>query len=574
MRWSRLFIPTLRDAPSDAEVVSHKLLLRAGYVRQLSAGLYVYLYLAKRSLLKIERIIREEMDAIGAQEVYTPELHPAEIWQESGRWDVMGHDMFRLKDRWGRELCLGMTEEEVMTWLARGELRSYKQLPQIWYQIQAKFRDEPRPKSGLMRVRRFTMKDSYTFDIDRAGLDVAYEKHYGAYCRIFDRCGLEYLPVEAHSGSMGGSESHEFMVPSDAGEDWVIECEASGYRANLDMAVTRAQAPAAPDPEGDQAPEDFQTAGKKTIDEVAEFDGSPATSHIKTLVMMADGKPLMVLLRGDHSLSETKLGAIVEAKELRPAHPPEIEEALGAEPGSLGPVGVSNMQIIADSALEGRRNMIAGANKNDYHLRNVTAGRDFEARFADVREAEDGDLDVASGEPVRKRKAIEVGHIFKLGYKYAEAMGLRVLDENGKEVTPIMGSYGIGLERVLTGVIEQNNDERGMSLPVAIAPFEVVVTPINLKNDEQREAAETVYAALRSGGVDVLFDDRAERAGVKFKDAELIGIPFRVTIGKRVTEGMVELSQRSTGESVDVKLEEIAGVVRERIEAARPQPTQ
>ena len=578
MRWSRLFIPTLRDAPSDAEVVSHKLLLRAGYVRQLSAGLYVYLYLAKRSLLKIERIIREEMDAIGAQEVYTPELHPAEIWQESGRWDVMGHDMFRLKDRWGRELCLGMTEEEVMTWLARGELRSYKQLPQIWYQIQAKFRDEPRPKSGLMRMRRFTMKDSYTFDIDRAGLDVAYEKHYGAYCRIFDRCGLEYLPVEAHSGSMGGSESHEFMVPSDAGEDWVIECEASGYRANLDMAVTRAQAPAAPDPDldpdGDQAPEEFHTAGKRTIDEVAEFDGSPVTSHIKTLVMMADGKPLMVLLRGDHSLSETKLGAIVEAKELRPAHPPEIEEALGAEPGSLGPVGVSNMQIIADSTLEGRRNMIAGANKNDYHLRNVTAGRDFEARFADVRQAEDGDLDVVSGEPVRKRKAIEVGHIFKLGYKYAEAMGLRVLDENGKEVTPIMGSYGIGLERVLTGVIEQNNDERGMSLPVAIAPFEVVVTPINLKDDEQREAAETVYAALRSDGVDVLFDDRAERAGVKFKDAELIGIPFRVTVGKRVTEGMVELSERSTGESVDVKLEEIAGVVRGRIEAARPQPTQ
>jgi prolyl-tRNA synthetase len=574
MRWSRLFIPTLRDAPSDAEVVSHKLLLRAGYVRQLSAGLYVYLYLAKRSLLKIERIIREEMDAIGAQEVYTPELHPAEIWQESGRWDVMGHDMFRLKDRWGRELCLGMTEEEVMTWLARGELRSYKQLPQIWYQIQAKFRDEPRPKSGLMRVRRFTMKDSYTFDIDRAGLDVAYEKHYGAYCRIFDRCGLEYLPVEAHSGSMGGSESHEFMVPSDAGEDWVIECEASGYRANLDMAVTRAQAPAASDPDGDQAPEEFHTAGKRTIDEVAEFDGSPVTSHIKTLVMMADGKPLIVLLRGDHSLSETKLGAIVEAKELRPAHPPEIEEALGAEPGSLGPVGVSNMPIIADSALEGRRNMIAGANKNDYHLRNVTAGRDFEARFADVREAEDGDLDVVSGEPVRKRKAIEVGHIFKLGYKYAEAMGLRVLDENGKEVTPIMGSYGIGLERILTGVIEQNNDERGMSLPVAIAPFEVVVTPINLKADEQREAAETVYEALRSDGVDVLFDDRAERAGVKFKDAELIGIPFRVTVGKRVTEGMVELSERSTGESVDVKLEEIAGVVRGRIEAARPQPTQ
>ncbi len=573
MRWSRLFIPTLRDVPSDAEVVSHKLLLRAGYVRQLSAGLYCYLYLAKRSLLKIERIIREEMDAIGAQEVYTPELHPAEIWQESGRWDVMGHDMFRLKDRWGRELCLGMTEEEVMTWMARGELRSYKQLPQIWYQIQAKFRDEPRPKSGLMRVRRFTMKDSYTFDIDEAGLDVAFHKHYDAYCRIFERCGLEYFPVDAHSGSMGGSESIEFVLPSDAGEDWVVECAASGYRATLEKAVTLVREPETADPEDAEAPEEFHTPDKKTIEDVAEFDGSPSTSHIKTLVLVADEKPLMVLLRGDHSLSETKLGAVVQAAEIRPAHPQEIEKWLGADAGSLGPVGVSAMEIIADSALEGRRSMIAGANKNDYHLRNVTPGRDFTARFADVREAEDGDLDVESGQPVRKLKAIEVGHIFKLGRRYAHKMGLRVLDENGKEVTPIMGSYGIGLERILTGAIEQNNDERGMSLPVAIAPFEVVVTPINLKNDEQREAAETIYEALRSDSVDVLFDDRAERAGVKFKDAELIGIPFRITIGKRITEGMVELSERSTGESVDVKLEEIASVLRGRIEAARPLPT-
>ncbi len=570
MRWSRLFIPTLREAPADAEVVSHKLLLRAGYVRQLAAGFYCYLYLAKRSLLKIERIVREEMDAIGAQEVYTPEVHPAELWQKSGRWEVMGDDLFRLKDRWGRSLCLGMTEEEVMTWIARGELRSYKQLPQIWYQIQPKFRDELRPKSGLMRVRRFTMKDSYTFDIDRAGLDRAYDKHYAAYCRIFDRCGLEYLPVEAHSGAMGGSESHEFMVPSEAGEDWVIECAASGYRASLEKAVTRAREPETPDPAGGGLPEEFRTPGRKTIEEVAAFDGSPVTAHIKTLILVAADKPLMALLRGDHSLSETKLQAAVGADDLRPAHPHEMREWLGADAGSLGPVGVSNMRILADSALAGRRNMIAGANKDDYHLRNVTPGRDFEARFADIREAEDGDTDIASGRPVRRRKAIEVGHIFKLGRKYAETLGLRVLDANGKEVTPIMGSYGIGLERVLTGAIEQNHDDRGMALPVSIAPFEAVVTPVNMKNEEQRKAAETIYAALRNEGVDALYDDRAERAGVKFKDAELIGIPFRVTVGKRIADGAVDLSQRSTGESVGVKLEEVASVLRRRVEAARP----
>lgn len=575
MRWSRLFIPTLREAPADAEVASHKLLLRAGYVRQLAAGFYCYLYLAKRSLLKIERIVREEMDAIGAQEIYTPEVHPAELWQESGRWDAMGDDMFRLKDRWGRSLCLGMTEEEVVAWIARGELRSYKQLPQIWYQIQPKFRDEPRPKSGLMRVRRFTMKDSYTFDIDRAGLDAAYDKHYAAYCRIFDRCGLEYLPVEAHSGAMGGSESHEFMAPSDAGEDWLIECAASGYRANLDKAVTRAREPETPDPEGDAPPEAFPTPGKKTIEEVAAFDGLPASSHVKTLILAARGKPLMALLRGDHALNETKLQAALGTDDVRPAHPQEIAEWLGAAPGSLGPVGAA-MPIVADAALEGRRNMIAGANRDDRHLRNVTPGRDFEARFADIREAEDGDPDAASGEPVRRRKAIEVGHIFKLGSKYAEALGLRVLDGNGKEVTPIMGSYGIGLERVLTAAVEQNHDERGMALPAAIAPFEAVVTPVNVKSDEQRKAAETVYEALRRAGVDALYDDRAERAGVKFKDAELIGVPFRVTVGKRVAEGIVDLSERSTGESVGVKLEEVAHALRGRlrgrieIEAAKP----
>ena len=566
MRWSRLFIPTLREAPAEAEVVSHQLLLRAGYVRQLSAGFYCYLYLAKRSLNKIERIVRQEMDAIGAQEVFTPEVHPAELWQESGRWDSISDDMFRLKDRNGRDLCLGMTEEEVMTWMARGELRSYKQLPQIWYQIQAKFRDEPRPKSGLMRVRRFTMKDSYSFDIDAAGLDESYQKHYQAYCNVFERCSLEYLPIEAHSGAMGGSESHEFVIPSDAGEDIVVECAASGYAANLEKAVARPKPPAGPDSDEDAAPEELATPGKKTIAEVSEFDGEPETSHIKTLVMVADEKPVMALLRGDHALNETKLSAVTGAVELRPAHPEELRKWLGADAGSLGPVGVkAEMEIVADEALKGRRNMICGANKDGFHLKNVTPGKHFEARFADLREVEDGDLDVESGEPVMRRKCIEVGHIFKLGYKYSESMNLRVLDENGKEVAPIMGSYGIGLERILTAAIEQNFDEAGMALPAAVAPFEAVVTPVNLKNDQQREAAEKIYDELAGQGVDVLYDDRPERAGVKFNDADLIGIPFRVVVGKKISEGLVELVERSTRQSVDVKLENVVGILRERL---------
>lgn len=565
MRWSRLFIPTLRDAPAEAEVVSHKLLLRAGYVRQLSAGFYCYLYLAKRSLNKIERIVREEMDAIGAQEVFLPEVHPAEVWKESGRWDAIGNDMFRLEDRWGRELCLGMTGEEVMTWMAKGELRSYKQLPQLWYQIQAKFRDEPRPKSGLMRVRRFTMKDSYSFDLDAAGLDESYQKHYDAYCRIFARCGLDYLAVQAHSGAMGGSESHEFVAPSDAGEDWVVESPESGYAANIEKAVANAK-PAPADADGDLAVEKFDTPGKKTIEEVAEFDGQPATSHIKTLVLIADEKPVLALLRGDHALNEAKLEALLEASDLRAAGAEEIVELLGAEAGSLGPVGTpKDLQIFADVTLEGRKDMVCGANENDKHLRHVTPGRDFEAEFADLRLVEDGDLDVESGAPVRLRKCIEVGHIFKLGYKYSESMGLRVLDQNGKEATPIMGSYGIGLERILTAAIEQNHNEGGMALPAAIAPFEVVVTPVNLKNDEQAQAAEKIYADCQTAGMDVLFDDRAERAGVKFKDADLVGIPYRIVIGKGIGEGTVELAVRATGESADVRLEDVVSLVAEKL---------
>lgn len=564
MRWSNLFIPTLRENPADAEVVSHQLLLRAGYVRQLSAGIYSYLLLAQRSLLKIQQIVREEMNAIGGQEILLPALNPAEVWQESGRWDVMGGNLFRLKDRWGHDLCLAMTHEEIVTTIARGELRSYKQLPQIWYQIQTKFRDEPRPKSGLLRVRQFIMKDSYTFDMDAAGLDAAYRKHYGAYCRIFDRSGLEYVVVEAHSGAMGGSESHEFMVRSDAGEDFVVHCRGCGYAANLEKAVSKASETAAPDPEGDLEPESFHTPGFKTIAEVSAFTRLPETSQMKSLVMIANGAPVLVMLRGDHQLSETKLASVLNAADLRPAHPEEIRELFGASAGSLGPVGVNNLRILADGVLHNRRNMIAGANRDDYHLKNVTPGKDFHPEYHDLRQVAHGDLCSNCGATLEIVKAIEIGHIFKLGYKYSNSMGLRVLDESGKEITPIMGSYGIGIERILTCAIELFHDKDGIALPASIAPFSVVITPVNYADALQKEAADMLYAECAKAGIDALLDDRDERPGVKFKDADLIGIPYRITIGKKLSAGKVELIDRRTHASEEVPLHDALARLRER----------
>ena len=561
MLWSKLFIPTLRENPVDAEVPSHQLLVRAGYIRQLSAGIYSYLFLAQRSLLKIQQIVRAEMDAIGAQEFYLPALNPAEIWQESGRWDVMGDNLFRLKDRFGRDLCLGMTHEEVMTAIARGELRSYKQLPQIWYQIQTKFRDEPRPKSGLLRVRQFIMKDSYTFDMDQAGLDAAYEKHYQAYCRIFKRCGLDYTVVEAHSGAMGGSQSHEFMVASEAGEDFVAICKACGYSANLEKAVATPAEPGAADPESDLAPEEFHTPGRKTIAEVAQFTGLPESSQMKSLVLVANGQPVLVMLRGDHQLSETKFSAKAGDPEFRQAGPEEIREWFGADAGSLGPVGVRNIAILADQALAGRRNMIAGANKNDYHLRHVTPGEDFVAEFCDLRQVAAGDGCSKCGAALEVVKTVEIGHIFKLGYKYSESMGLRVLNAEGKEVTPIMGSYGIGIERILCCAIELFHDKDGMMLPAAIAPFQVVVTPANISDAAQKAAAVEIYGRCQALGLDALLDDRDERPGVKFKDADLIGIPYRIVVGKKLSGGMVEVVDRKTKQSMDVAVGEAAGVV-------------
>ena len=556
MRWSSLFIPTLREVPAEAEVISHQLLLRAGYIRQLSAGVYNYLLLAQRSLLKIQQIVREEMNRMGGQEMLLAALHPAELWQESGRWDIMGDNLFRLKDRSGRDLCLGMTHEEVMTSIARRELRSYKQLPQIWYQIQTKFRDEPRPKSGLLRVRQFIMKDSYSFDLDAAGLDVSYQKHHDAYCRIFDRCGLEYFVVEADSGAMGGSQSQEFMIASDAGEDFVVHCKQCSYAANLEKATSTPSAPLTADPEGSLTPEEFHTPGSRTIADLAALTKLPETSQMKSLVMVADGKPLLIMVRGDHQLSETKLAAVLKATEVRAAQPAEIFEWFGANAGSLGPVGVKKLRILTDLALKGRRNMIAGANKDDYHLRNVTPGEDFEPEYFDLRQVAKGDTCSRCGGPLDMVKAVELGHIFKLGYRYSNSMGLRVLGEDGKEIAPIMGSYGIGIERILSCAIELFHDEDGMALPAPIAPFSVVITPVNFSEGRQREAALKIYGQCAEAGIDALLDDRDERPGVKFKDADLIGIPYRITLGKKLTEGKVEFIERAGKKSADVAVED------------------
>ncbi len=562
MRWSQSFIPTLREVPSEAEAASHGLLLRAGYVRQVTAGVYAYLYLAQRSLQKIARIVREEMNRIGAQEFYLPALNPAELWQATGRWDL--DVVFKLKDRNQRDLCLGITHEEEMTRLACGELRSYKQLPQIWYQIQEKFRDEPRPKGGLLRLRQFMMKDSYSFDLDEQGLDASYRKHIEAYKRIFERASVRCLFVEAYSGVMGGSVSGEFAAPADAGEDLIAVCSC-GYAANLEKAT--AKATPIEDLPGDHLPEPFSTPGQKTIEDLVRFTNQSPARMMKTLVYVVESKPLVILLRGDHSLSETKLATVLGTDVFRPATPEEALALHGAHLGSLGPVGLRpGVRILADRALEGRKNMLAGANRDDEHLRNVTPGRDFQAEFADLRVVEAGDLCLRCGKPVEVQRTIELGHVFKLGRKYAEALGARVLDAQGQETTLVMGSYGIGLERILAAAVEQNHDEDGIFLPRSIAPFDVVLTIANMDIEPLRAAGEKLYAELRVRSLDVLFDDREERPGVKFKDADLIGVPYRVTLGKRKFEqGLAEVFERSTKKTMDVKLDELIEALEAKI---------
>jgi len=572
-RWSQLFIPTLREAPADAEVASHKFLVRAGYIRQLAAGIYSYLFLGNRSFNKIMGIVREEMDKIG-QEFFLPAIHPRELWEASGRWAVMGDNMFRLKDRKGADLCLSMTHEEVMTDIARKELRSYKQLPQIWYQIQTKFRDEARPKSGLLRVRQFIMKDSYSFDIDAEGLDVSYKKHYDAYCRIFDRCGLKYMVVEADSGAMGGSQSHEFMVRTPAGEDQIVSCEKCNYAANLEKATSKLAPVEDLAGEGDGKPLEVHTPGMKTIEDVARFLGVSPKNKIKTLALMIEDtdaktgkvktRAVVLLMRGDHQMQETKLSAAIGGKIVRPMTEEEIKQLFNSPAGFLGPIGIDwakDMKdldrpvLLLDKALEGRNNLIGGANKEDYHLKNITPGRDFQpTAYADLRTVTAGETCPICDGLLRIDSAVEIGHIFKLGYKYSDSMGARVLDKNGKEIMPIMGCYGIGIERILTAAIEQGNDENGFWLPAQIAPFEIVVTPTNVNDTKIKAAAEDIARRLETAGYQVLLDDRDERPGVKFKDADLVGIPFRVTVGKKVTEDTVEVVRRSTRQVDDASI--------------------
>jgi prolyl-tRNA synthetase len=567
MRWSQTYVPTLRENPADAEAASHRLLVRAGFIRQLMAGHYMLLPLAVRVRAKIIEVVREEMDRIGAQEFILPAMHPAEIWQRSGRWEAMGEEMFRLRDRKGADLALGMTHEEIFTTLAL-ELRSYRDLPQRWYQFQTKFRDEPRPKSGLIRVREFTMKDSYSFDLDAAGLDRSFDLHHEAYRRSFARLGIPAIPVQASSGSMGGSASVEFMCPSDAGEDLVVRCQACGYAANVEKA-TSALAPIQDGP-GLPAPEPFPTPGARTIQDLASDYDAPADRQIKTLVYLVDGQRTLVLLRGDHSLVEQKLFDATGATEVRPAHPEEIRAALGASPGSLGAVGVGDLPVVADEAIRGRGGMVTGANSDDVHLRGVDVGRDVQvSRWADLREVTAGEPCPVCGRQLEVLRAIEVGHIFKLGYRYADALGLSVLGPDGNKLTPIMGSYGIGVERAMAAIVESHHDAAGIVWPVEVAPFTVAIVVLDPDDPDTMKAVGAIHDQLTAAGSDVIVDDRDERPGVKFRDVELVGIPYRVTVGARdLANGTAELTRRDSGEKQTLPVDAVADRVLELRSAA------
>ncbi|HPB44665.1 MAG TPA: proline--tRNA ligase [Microthrixaceae bacterium] len=569
MRWSKLFIPTLKETPGDAEAISHKLLIRAGFVRQLHAGHYSLLPLGLRSHNKVAAIIREEMDAIGDQEFSLPAMHPAALWQESGRWETMGAEMFRLEDRRGNELALGMTHEEVFTTLAR-EITSYRDLPQSWYQVQTKFRDEPRPKAGLLRVREFFMKDAYSFDLDTAGLDASFEAHRGAYQRIFDRLGLPAFPVMASSGAMGGGQSLEFMVPSAAGEDDVIICPNCDYRANVERATSALKEIGPKD--GPDEVERFETPGVVTIEQLAKFAGGAGAVHqIKTLVYVIDGEAVVVILRGDHNLNEQKLADLTGGIGIRPAGEDEILALLGAKPGSLGAVGVTGPRIYADLALQGRTRMTTGANDDGWHLRGVDLARDISvSEWADLRTVTKGEPCIECGAKLTVERCVETGHIFKLGTKYSDAMGATVLDPNGDLVPLIMGCYGIGVGRALAVAIETHNDDKGMVLPVTVAPFEVCITIVKVDDPESVRSAETIYNELRNLGIDVILDDRDERPGVKFADSELVGIPFRITVGpKALAAGNVEFTVRDGRTSSEVPLGEVVSHTTELVHAGR-----
>jgi len=549
MRYSNYFIPTVKETPSDAEVISHKLMLRAGMIRKLAAGVYNYLPLGLRSIRKVENIVREEMNRAGAIEILMPTVQPAELWQESGRWEQYGKELLRFRDRKDAEFCLGPTHEEVVTDLVRREVKSYRQMPLNLYQIQGKFRDEIRPRFGLMRGREFIMKDAYSFDVDSAAADISYDRMYQAYRRIFERCGLNFRAVEADTGSIGGSSSHEFMVLAESGEDAIVSCSACQYAANVEKAEARPVAAA--EHAGPRPLEKVATPGKRSIEEVSAFLGIDAATMVKTLILIADNEPVVALLRGDHDLNEIKLKNLLGCETLEMAGDEAVERVTGAPVGFAGPVGLT-VRMVADLAVKGMRNFVTGGNAADLHLKNVNLERDVVvANFADIRNVVHGDpCPRCEGGQMEMWRGIEVGHVFKLGLKYSKALNATYLDGDGKEQTIFMGCYGIGIGRTVAACIEQNHDDDGIVFPLPIAPFHCIVSAVNYGKEETvRTACDDIYARLGAAGVEVLLDDRDERPGVKFKDADLIGIPLRIVVGsKNLADGKVELKHRRSGE--------------------------
>ncbi len=555
MRVSKLLLPTLREVPSDAEIASHQLMMRAGYIRKLATGIYSYLPLGIRTLKKVENIIREEMDKAGAQELLMAALLPAEAYQASGRWEVFGDNMFKLKDRNDRDFCLGPTHEELFTQTVKNEVRSYKEYPMTLYQIQTKYRDEARPRFGIMRSREFIMKDAYSFDRDNAGLDESYKKMYDAYCRIFTRLGLDFTIVDADSGAMGGSGSQEFMVKSPVGEDGIAYCDACSYAANYEKAECVPEEKSFE--EGDFAMEMVETPNVHTIEELVGFFQTKDHVFAKTIIYKADDKYIAAMVRGDREINEVKLKNIVGCiDDLELAEPFKVREITKAEVGFAGPVGL-DIDVYVDLEVMQMKNFIIGANKTGYHYKNANVGRDFTPfKVADIRVITDGDKCPKCGKPIKTAQGIEVGHIFKLGTKYSEALGLTYADESGEERVVVMGCYGIGVTRCIAAAIEQCHDENGMILPPAIAPYQAIVVPVNTKEEEQVKIAEQIYEDLKAAGIEALIDDRNERCGVKFKDADLIGIPVRIVVGKRCGEGIVEFKKRTDEKSVDMPIEE------------------
>ncbi len=555
MRMTRLLAPTLREVPSDAEIASHQLMMRAGYIRKLAAGIYSYLPLGLRCERKVEQIVREEMDKAGAQELLMSALLPAEAYQASGRWDVFGQSMFKLKDRYDRDFCLGPTHEELFTQTVINEVRSYKEYPMTLYQIQTKYRDEGRPRFGVMRSREFVMKDAYSFDMTKEGLDESYKKMYDAYCRIFERLGLDFTIVDADSGAMGGSGSQEFMVKSPVGEDGIAYCDACGYAANYEKAECVPEDKEFAD--GDLDLEKVETPNVHTIDELVTFFGTEPYAFAKTIIYKADDKYIAAMVRGDREINEVKLKNLVGCvDDLELAEPFMVREITKADVGFAGPIGLE-IEVIADLEVANMKNFIIGANDTGYHYKNVNINRDFTPnKIADIRVITNGDKCPKCGQPIKTAQGIEVGHIFKLGTKYSDALGLKFTDESGEQKTVIMGCYGIGVTRCVAAAIEQMHDENGIVLPVAIAPYEVMVVPVNNKEEEQMRLAEEIYEDLKNQGIEAVLDDRAERAGVKFKDSDLIGIPLRIVVGKKCGEGIVEYKLRTASSPVEMTVED------------------